>query len=709
MAKILISFHVAIQNNAVSAWSALPLPTRSTRRCLRPIPMRTSSTLFTTATINANDGAANIGEEDLKPILRGLYDAPPQLQTEKEDGAEDGNNNATTATSSNNDDESDWVTEVTPGTLPTEEGSSHVLYYEVHRRFRKGHHTVSTASNTNTPEGKAPPPPGADANANNGKHNNNDSNNNKSKNNGKLTALFLHGGPGAGCFPNHVRFFSPELYETVVLLDQRGCGQSTRLGETQNNTLEFLVQDVERLRIHLFEEQEGIGSISSLNGVGVNRPWDVILGGSWGCTLALAYAHTYPRHVRAMVLRGVCLFRSQEIDWLFGDPPQSSVDAVGSSSSVGDGMRTSNLRSLLKGNGDKSSTQSASVAEEQTPNTIASIETSAPKKTASMIFPKGWKDFGKGCEESATGAKLSVDQEASSTKSNPRNILHRYYNLILGSDPTVRLKAVKSWFRWEMGIYSSGIRDEQQKESDRKTRGTNNSTLLVWNPNSASWVYEDAKVWSNDSIASMDETPLQVEENAAQSLRQFSSTPFEKPTMLDSANVGPMPIHPMVVSSDNSAPKAKRGNNEKNATSFDPTTYIPAHSMLTCYYSTNDDYCIGPYRPFLSLAPPSSMPLPAWYSSRLPPQISQSSMSNNVPNDSSSSYSPPLPPTIAIQGGNDAICPPDTALDLHHVWNELELRIALDSGHSMYDSVIAGEIVKATDRFGHALMDDQTN
>jgi pimeloyl-ACP methyl ester carboxylesterase len=63
----------------------------------------------------------------------------------------------------------------------------------------------------------------------------------------------------------------------------------------------------------------------------------------------------------------------------------------------------------------------------------------------------------------------------------------------------------------------------------------------------------------------------------------------------------------------------------------------------------------------------------------------------------------PLPPTIAIQGANDAICPPDTALDLHEAWKQMELRIVMNGGHSMYDPVVAGEIIKALDRFGIAL------
>jgi hypothetical protein len=169
----------------------------------------------------------------------------------------------------------------------------------------------------------------------------------------------------------------------------------------------------------------------------------------------------------------------------------------------------------------------------------------------------------------------------------------------------------------------------------------------------------------------------------------------------------PMPIQPVgVPSTKESLPMPNGGNNNSSNSTFDPTTYIPAQSMLTCYYSTNDNYCIGPYKPFLSLTPPPSVPLLSWYSSNVPPQLPQSyQLSPALPPDSENAH-PPLPPTIAIQGGRDAICPPDTALDLHHVWREMELRIVLEGGHSMYDTVIAGEIVKATDRFGHALIDE---
>ena len=121
------------------------------------------------------------------------------------------------------------------------------------------------------------------------------------KSNGKkLVGLFLHGGPGAGCFPNHARFFDPERYYRVVLLDQRGCGKSTPTGCLTNNTLQDLVDDCERLKSHLQIPH-----------------WDVVLGGSWGTTVAIAYGQSYPESVRSIILRGVFLFRPQEIDWLF--------------------------------------------------------------------------------------------------------------------------------------------------------------------------------------------------------------------------------------------------------------------------------------------------------------------------------------------------------------------------------------------------------
>jgi proline iminopeptidase len=112
--------------------------------------------------------------------------------------------------------------------------------------------------------------------------------------------LFLHGGPGAGAAPAHRRFFDPAHYR-IVIFDQRGAGRSTPLGELRDNTTPHLVADIERLRAHL----------------GIDR-W-LVFGGSWGSTLALAYAETHPERCTGLILRGIFLCRRSEIDWfLYG-------------------------------------------------------------------------------------------------------------------------------------------------------------------------------------------------------------------------------------------------------------------------------------------------------------------------------------------------------------------------------------------------------
>jgi proline iminopeptidase len=108
--------------------------------------------------------------------------------------------------------------------------------------------------------------------------------------------LFLHGGPGGGCLPYHRRFFDPAFWR-IILFDQRGAGRSGPNAEITNNTTWHLISDMERLRAHLNVER-----------------W-LLFGGSWGSTLALAYAQAYPERCLGLVLRGIFLARPQEIDW----------------------------------------------------------------------------------------------------------------------------------------------------------------------------------------------------------------------------------------------------------------------------------------------------------------------------------------------------------------------------------------------------------
>ncbi len=112
--------------------------------------------------------------------------------------------------------------------------------------------------------------------------------------------LFLHGGPGAGAGAVHRRFFDPSIWR-VIIFDQRGAGRSRPLGSLENNNTPQLIDDIETLRTFMNIERM------------------LLFGGSWGSTLALAYAQAHPEHVAGAVLRGIFLGREQEVEWfLYG-------------------------------------------------------------------------------------------------------------------------------------------------------------------------------------------------------------------------------------------------------------------------------------------------------------------------------------------------------------------------------------------------------
>lgn len=113
-----------------------------------------------------------------------------------------------------------------------------------------------------------------------------------------VPAVFVHGGPGGGTEPSHRSFFDPDLFR-IILFDQRGCGRSTPHAELRENSTWDLVADLERLRRLLHIDR-----------------W-LVFGGSWGSTLALAYAQRHPEAVSALVLRGIFLLRKKEIDWFY--------------------------------------------------------------------------------------------------------------------------------------------------------------------------------------------------------------------------------------------------------------------------------------------------------------------------------------------------------------------------------------------------------
>jgi len=123
-----------------------------------------------------------------------------------------------------------------------------------------------------------------------------------------LPVVFLHGGPGSGCGPKHRQLFNPRSTR-VVLFDQRACGRSKAVDALQDNTTAHLLHDMERLRQHLEIER-----------------W-LVVGGSWGGGLGLAYASAHPTACLGAIIRGVFLSRSSDLQWFFHDARQCMPDA----------------------------------------------------------------------------------------------------------------------------------------------------------------------------------------------------------------------------------------------------------------------------------------------------------------------------------------------------------------------------------------------
>jgi len=115
-----------------------------------------------------------------------------------------------------------------------------------------------------------------------------------------IPVVFLHGGPGSGCRPSHRCYFDPQLYH-IILFDQRGCGRSRPYGSLAQNTTANIIQDMEAIRQH----------------IGIEK-W-LVFGGSWGSTLGLYYAYHFPAQVSGLILRGVFLARTQDIDWVYSE------------------------------------------------------------------------------------------------------------------------------------------------------------------------------------------------------------------------------------------------------------------------------------------------------------------------------------------------------------------------------------------------------
>eukprot|EP00532_Pseudo-nitzschia_australis_P010865 CAMPEP_0168244796 /NCGR_PEP_ID=MMETSP0140_2-20121125/24821_1 /TAXON_ID=44445 /ORGANISM="Pseudo-nitzschia australis, Strain 10249 10 AB" /LENGTH=495 /DNA_ID=CAMNT_0008180341 /DNA_START=538 /DNA_END=2026 /DNA_ORIENTATION=+ len=365
------------------------------------------------------------------------------------------------------------------------------------------------------------------------------------------------------------------------------------------------------------------------------QPWDCVLGGSWGATLGLAYAQRYPHAMRSLILRGICALRPPEIDWLLSSQ----------------GGSAQNLK-------------------------------------------EAWKNF-----SDAVNANVNANENAGS--SNGRDALHAHYDCLIGTRSTVngtadnalRMAAARSWMTWEMAATSSASQSNNN-DSNTKTTTTTTNLVLVSSPenNQGKWRFETPYGEPPPVACDDDEDTEQIgrssssAETVAFQLRQninTKNTNGEESTKKGPPPTGPRPVRPI----DETMPLflaayGDNNNNEKNNSNKTagrfrlPPDYVPAQAMLTCFYSVNDRYAMGNIDLIRNAACSSS-----------------NSSNNNLPIK-----------IIGIQGGLDPICPPDTAMDLlkaiqtSNKSSNMELRIPLNSGHSMYDPGILHELIQATDR-----------
>jgi proline iminopeptidase len=407
-------------------------------------------------------------------------------------------------------------------------------------------------------------------------HNNN---NNSRGENAKKFALVLHGGPGAGCAPTHARFFNPDIYGTIVLLDQRGSGRSTPRAQVYNNTVMDLIQDCEMLRRYL--------NISA---------WDTVLGGSWGTTLAITYAQEYPTSIKSLILRGVCLMRPAEIDWLF-----------------------------------------------------------TPQGGAAQRNPLAWQNFVNALGPSSLPNSKNTNLVAGEQKGTDRTVLHDYYHEMFGKNATRRWNAARGWMTWEFTVSASFKRQEETVIANTSNQQTND--IIPTSPAVLVSLPGSQKKWDyHDTTANPISEQLRIKLGLDPAEIAIAHTRQGLPQSSDFAGHSLAP-RPMAMTSADfvAAQEGQKGGNFSG---------LPALAMLTCFYSVNENYSMHN----LNLLSPERM-------ARI----------RHIP-------------CIAIQGGRDPICPPDTALDVKEQWPEMELRIPLLAGHSMYHPEIIHELVQASDR-----------
>jgi len=470
-----------------------------------------------------------------------------------------------------------------------------------------------------------------------------------------VPALFLHGGPGAGCAQRHAGFFDPAYYQTV-LFDQRGCGRSTPKGCLDENDTVRLVEDCETLRTHL----------------GFDR-WGIVLGGSWGVTLALAYAAAFPRHVGALVLRAVCLMRLREIDWVFGD------------------------------NGG-----------------------------ARRMMPAGWAAF-RAVQEKYTSLPTPTSKSKAGIEESKHSLsleVLSWYASALASDGELRSEAATGWHRWEMSVFG------QASQLPPLVDGPADTRVWKWEPEEARWVngkgaeLDTAEVrhalcegfeprvtaalasrllhHKVAAVGMVAASKFAANMRTSTVERRPETQPNSKAQQDSGMQKGTLP---------NGATGGNKARGERNtldnlrsaAKVGAPSGWVPAQAVLTAHYSVHAAFMGGVSAGDASREQMHGMRITtssagagAGAGAAAAAADDGGAIDTAAVRQFSLLEAVPLfrhIPCVAVQGGNDLVCPPVTAYELHSAWPEMQLCVVHGAGHSMYDSGLQAAVIQATDSF----------
>ena len=260
-------------------------------------------------------------------------------------------------------------------------------------------------------------------------------------------AVFLHGGPGVGIVPPYRQFFDPQAYR-IVLPDQRGAGKSTPHAELRENTTWELIEDLEKLRMHLGIDQ-----------------W-VVMGGSWGSFLALAYAIMHPKSVSGVIIRGVMLGRKSETEWLFKE-----------------GMNWVYPKEWEEFNQIRNPKSEIRNSSQTPPNPPAG----GGEKDLSLVPHSS----------SLTPPELGLPQ-----------ILRTYYDMMSSGDEELMRKAVIGWSKWEGAANQLIPSQENDDMFEDLHRAVSIGRIECWYTLNNWFLKEDN--WTLDNLHRMHDVPLWI-------------------------------------------------------------------------------------------------------------------------------------------------------------------------------------------------------